>query len=422
MLSYIAAALLRGLLIAYGAWQDKNFELRYTDIDYDVFSDGAELVLSGRCPYHRATYRYTPLLALLLTPNAFLHRHFGKLLFAVADLIVGYQLRSLLLRRRVPKRIAERCSHVWLFHPLSINVSTRGSMESIVLVFLLGSLHALLSHRTAAAAALLAAAVHMKPYPAIYIPAYLVCLDSSYAVIDNLSAPTLSDTKSTSRAVSTARLLFLLSFGAISLGLCALCYAWCGAPFLQQALLYHVSRADARHNFSAYFYAFYLAAPGSTLSAALSAAAFVPQVLLLLVSARKLGRDLPFCLFVQTLIFVAFNKVCTAQYFVWYHALLPLVVPSSAAFRLSQRYRLVVVVSAWLLTCALWLVCAHQIEFRAKAWFLPLWLAGLAFFAANVALACAAITWHRPVPLFRMGRVARQACFYGVGLDSSHGE
>ena len=90
-------------------------------------------------------------------------------------------------------------------------------------------------------------------------------------------------------------------------------------------------------------------------------------------------------MFVQTLVFVAFNKVSTAQYFVWYHVLLPLVLPSSAALRTSSSAP-PRAGSARGSALGLWLFCAYLLEYRGVAAFVAVWLASLAFFAANVGL------------------------------------
>lgn len=72
------AAVVRAVLICWAEYQDSRMAVKYTDIDYVVFTDAARFVANGGSPYQRATYRYSPLLAYLVLPNIWLHPVFGK--------------------------------------------------------------------------------------------------------------------------------------------------------------------------------------------------------------------------------------------------------------------------------------------------------------------------------------------------------
>ncbi|PKH48146.1 hypothetical protein CRG98_050365 [Punica granatum] len=107
-------------------------EVQYTDVDYIVFSDAADLMASGKSPYRRTTYRYSPLLAFLLLPNTFLHHLWGKFLFSSANLLVGVFIRTILKQRGVPEKTCTYCVMVWLFNPFTFTIGTRGNCEPIV--------------------------------------------------------------------------------------------------------------------------------------------------------------------------------------------------------------------------------------------------------------------------------------------------
>lgn len=190
----VAAGLLRAVLIAYGVYHDARQALKYTDVDYYVFFDASAFILrpltlaSGPyarhlaeqgypigSPYDRATYRYTPLLAVLLLPNTLLHPLFGKVLFASADLVVGYLLYTTLCRRKAmpPRQAKTYVSIVWLLNPFVANISTRGSAESILGVLVVGAVTAAEAANWRLAAVLFGTAVHFKLYPVIYAAAFL---------------------------------------------------------------------------------------------------------------------------------------------------------------------------------------------------------------------------------------------------------
>jgi len=112
-------------------------------------------------PYTRATYRYTPLLALMLTPNECIHSAFGKILFSVADVLIPVVLRGVLPQSHAWLAV------LWLFNPMPANIATRGSAESILGLLVCSTLLAASKQKWFAAAVLLGVSVHFKIYPFI---------------------------------------------------------------------------------------------------------------------------------------------------------------------------------------------------------------------------------------------------------------
>ena len=62
LLAFGLSVAIRVILILYGHWQDHNMRVKYTDIDYAVYTDAARSMAEGDTPFARTTYRYTPLL------------------------------------------------------------------------------------------------------------------------------------------------------------------------------------------------------------------------------------------------------------------------------------------------------------------------------------------------------------------------
>lgn len=152
--------------------------MKYTDIDYLVFTDAARFISHGQSPYDRATYRYTPLLAWLLYPTTFagiggipgsVWFDFGKLLFAAGDIVTGWLIMRILISTQdMSVERALKYASLWLLNPMVANISTRGSSEGLLAVIVVALLWTVLQRRVRLAGVLLGLGVHFKIYPFVY--------------------------------------------------------------------------------------------------------------------------------------------------------------------------------------------------------------------------------------------------------------
>jgi phosphatidylinositol glycan class M len=180
---YSGAVLLRIVLLFYGLFQDNYSAFKYTDIDYYVFTDAARFMSRGQSPYARDTYRYTPLLAWLLLPTAWSRPwfSFGKVLFAVADIVAGYLIVLILTSSyRLPIGRALKFASIWLLNPMVATISTRGSSEGLLGVMAVALLWAVTKQRIKLAGCILGIAVHFKIYPFIYAFSIVWWLDDGH--------------------------------------------------------------------------------------------------------------------------------------------------------------------------------------------------------------------------------------------------
>uniref|UniRef100_A0ACD5Z2L3 Uncharacterized protein n=1 Tax=Avena sativa TaxID=4498 RepID=A0ACD5Z2L3_AVESA len=422
-----ASAALRVALVAYGEWQDAHLEVRYTDVDYLVFSDAAASVAAGGSPFARATYRYSPLLAFLLLPNSLLHPAWGKLIFSAADLLVGFFIDTILRLRGVPEKTRIWSVVAWLFNPFTFTIGTRGNCEPIVCAAVLWVLICLMKGRVLQAAFWYGLIVHFRIYPIIYAVPFVIVLGKNYAgpagrpILTQWSSKQQLQSDRTGENVEEPTsflatlwifLSSLITRNTILFGLFSgsMFFAWTGVffylygwDFLNEALLYHLTRTDPRHNFSIYFYHIYLHHQQG-FSSIQKLASFLPQLIVQLALIVRFSRDLPFCLFLQTVAFVAFNKVMTAQYFVWFFCLLPLILPWT---RMKLRWKGLVCMLVWMGSQLHWLMWAYLLEFKGRNVFVQLWVAGLVFLAANTFVMIMVIRHHKYTQLLSVSTNSR---------------
>lgn len=404
---------------------------------YHIASPFFRFVATIGDPYSRPTYRYSPFFALLLGPAHSLGevwRYAGKLLFAAADIgcaLLMWEITDLRAERfawRYPAFASAAGTHLpgllWLINPVVAQISTRGSSDSVVGLFVLAFIALLLrsapdvglvSDRDLlnaesgavkgdapdeplapenvgvldadafyTSAFLLATAIHVKMYPVIYGASVLAHLaryrKNALRVMCGIKHASVWQ-------LHRSGLKFVAATAAVYATQTVLAWAVWGAPYLDNALLYHITRKDHRHNFSVYFFPSYLSLAagddhGWLLRLATSPlASFAPQLITTAAAGFMLGGyDLVLGCAVQTVVFVAWNKVYTSQYFLWYLWFVPVI---AVTMKFTGRAQVAQLVGAWVGAQALWLFQAYRLEMQGQDTFVWLWLSSLVLLAAQ---------------------------------------
>ncbi|ETO12968.1 hypothetical protein RFI_24404 [Reticulomyxa filosa] len=196
--------------------------------------------------------------------------------------------------------------------------------------------------------------------------------------------------------------------------------------YLEEAWLYHLTRVDTQHNYSIYFYLLRMNSLSASANANscyvwnvpwlvffqqcvafwLSRFAFVPQFAIILAISFRYYSSLHLVIFLTTFAFVTYNKVlqfncvCTAQYFNWYIAILPLILPFTCTEKIDwtkifsqfcsdwklRRWLIgfFVCIIMWFSCNGHWLFWAYRYEILKKHdELVNVWFASIAFFIVN---------------------------------------
>lgn len=228
------AFFIRLSFVWYSVYHDQLSTVPYTDIDYKVFTDASRYILNNQSPYNRHTYRYSPIIAILLIPNLIIHHTFGKILFSLIDLLVGVLIRLIVINTlkqhksyitnenvlnkcqslthsdeqmtkqkqnssRLRKKqknqsikanisieqkdytyiMANISMFMWLYNPMSIAIATRGNCDSIAGFLVLATLYFLQCKKEYFVAGLIhGAAIHVRLYPIVYSLALFMYLSN----------------------------------------------------------------------------------------------------------------------------------------------------------------------------------------------------------------------------------------------------
>ena len=409
---YKVSLFIRYIIIIITEYLYYNYGVLYTDIDYHVFSDGAKHAAKFESPYERETYRYTPLLAILMIPNIKIWYPIGKFLLSTIDVGVGYLIEKLLRAQEIQTKEDRTFNEIlkaendeafynyaslfYLYNPLTIVICTRGSADCIITFLVLLSLIYLEKKKYYLSALIYGFAVHFKIYPIIYAPSlFLYLLYKEF--IQNKNGPLELEPipfffriyhkiKSTiimvfSYLFTKTALLFVIISSGVFFFFLALFYKLIGYKFLYEYLLYHLIRKDHRHNYSIFYYTIYLTYDND-FSKYLSLITFLPQMILILSVTIFLYKDINLCLIVLTMIFVHFNKVITAQYFIWYLSLIPLIIHRNLLFGV-KKLKAILLLTIWMIFEIIWNRYSHLLEYEGQNYFMSMWIVNILFFLTS---------------------------------------
>ena len=399
---FILAFIVRLGLIVANDLVDKHLNINYTDIDYHVISDGARHIITSQGPYKRASYRYSPYFAVIMLPNIYIHYDLAKVFICLIDVSVGKLIEVLL-------NIQEDCdikpkdkydfriiSLLYIFNPLMIYISTRGSTDCLMTFLIILTIILIEMKLNVFAGIVYGFSVHMSIYPLIYFVSFYL-----YIGYKNLSKIETENSSKSLLMVLVSKILSLVSnikrilhsilnLNSIIFAICAtftfitlfnFFFLIYGRGFVYETYLHHLIRKENRNNYSLYFYMNYL--NYSTYSSKiLSYITILNQFCLVISSSVKLFPKINFCIFVQTMVLVTFNHSVRVQCFVCYMSLLPLLLPYNDLFK-SKKIILTVFTAIWAFYVLLWGVLSIIFENMGYSVFLEMWVSTILFFFTN---------------------------------------
>ena len=347
----------------------------YTDVDYYVIRDAALSIRHGGSPYVRETYRYTPFIAMLFAQCMRLGIS-PKMLFVAADTLTALVLARCSRTRRL------QTAAFWLLNPLQIVISSRGNFDSLTTLAIAGVLLAHRRRRPVLLGFLLGFAVHFRIYPIIYAIPFL------------LETRTWSPSPMPRTFLGFTATQYAYAFTCFFsfLGFSLLAYWLYGMEYLDNAMLYHATRSDHRHNLSLYWYQLYfhgfLQHTTTFFTAFYKCMAFasttLPFVLAIVSTYRLFGakckfKDVSLWLWALTVSFIAFNKVYTVQYFSWWMVFVPTAQLSRFGWRRIIRFLLL-----WAAALCAWMYFAYKLEFGGENTYMRVFFCNILLFIATV--------------------------------------